>query len=165
MRRMFLFAVAVTTVAVPTSIAAVTLSAGPAAAGAGTLICTKISGSVGGTVVIKKCNDTVVVATKHGSKVKPDKNNKTLSGSGPSLVAGGTLTWAPSGQTVNVGSLSTTSPGQGGCPTNWTEEDSTGSIAAGSTSPYVNTGDTFSSRICVNKHLKVKLVAGTTLDL
>jgi hypothetical protein len=162
---MFLFVVAVTTVAVPTSIAAVTLAAGPAAASGGTLVCSKISGSGAGTVTIKKCNDTVIVTTKHGSKVKPDKTNKTISGSGPSLVAGGTLTWAPSGQTVNVGSLTTTSPGQGGCPTAWTEEDSNGTIAAGSTSPYVHTGDTFSSRICVNKHLKVKLVQGTTLAL
>lgn len=165
MRRMFLFVVALTTVAVPTSIAAVTLSAGPAAAGTGTLICSKISGNGGGTVTIKKCNDKAEVATKHGNVLKPDKNNKTISGSGPSLVAGGTLTWAPSGQTINVGSLTTTSPGQGACPTKWTEEDSTGSIAAGSTSPYVNTGDTFSSRICVNSKLKVKLVAGTNLDL
>jgi hypothetical protein len=152
---MFLFAVAATTLAVPTSIAAVTLAAGPASA-SGTLTCTKISGSGSGTVTIKKCNDTV------GGK--PDKTNKSLSGSGPSLVAGGTLTWSPSGETTIIGSLTTTSPGQGICPANWSEEDSSGMVSGG-TSPYTHSGDTFNSKICVNKHLKVKLAPGTTLSL
>jgi uncharacterized Zn-binding protein involved in type VI secretion len=158
---MFLFVVAVTTVAVPTSIAAVTLASGPAAASGGTLVCSKISGSGAGAITIKKCNDTVII----NGKVKPDKANKTITGNGPSLVAGGTLTFEPSGQTIVVGGLSTTAVGQGACKTNWVEEDTTGSVVAGSTSPYVHTGDTFASRICVNKHLKVKLVADTTLAL
>jgi hypothetical protein len=97
-------------------------------------------------------------------KLKPDKMNKSISGSGPSLVAGGPLTWAPSGQTTIVGGLTTTSPGQGVCQTNWSEEDTTGSVTGG-TSPYTHAGDTFSSKICVNKHLKLKLAPGTSLSL
>ena len=146
-------------VALPTSIVAVGLTAGPAAAG-GTLVCQKVGGSGSGTVTIKKCNDTVVI----NGKVKADKNNKTITGSGPSLVAGGALTWQPSQQTTIVGGLTTTSPGQGICPTNWSEEDTTGSVTGG-TSPYTHAGDTFSSKICVNKHLKLKLAPGTSLNL
>jgi hypothetical protein len=159
-RRLTFLAAAVMAVAVPTSVAAVSLTAGPAAA-SGTLTCSKLSGSGAGTIIIKKCNDTTIIK----GKVKPDHQNKTISGQGPSLVAGGTLTWAPSGQTINVGNLVTTSPGQGVCPTKWSEEDTTGQVTAGSTSPYVHTGDTFSSKICVSSKLKVKLAPGTTLSL
>ena len=148
MRRLVLVFTTVTALAVPTSIAAVTLTAGPAAA-ASSIQCAKLGGNITGTIVIAKCSPK-------------NKLYKTLSGTASLLAGGGPLTWSPGGQTTIVSAPTTTSPGQGSCPKKWTEYDSTGTVTGG-TSTYTHAGDTFSSRACVKgstiKNLKHTTVA------
>jgi hypothetical protein len=161
MRRVPLALAAVVMLAVPTSILAVTLSAAPAGATA-KLVCTKLSGSGAGTITIKKCNDTVVI----NGKVKPDKNNKSMSGAATALVAGatGTLHWTPSGQTTIVKSLSATAVGQGSCKAKDTQYDATGEVTGG-TSKYTAAGQMYSVKVCVTTKLKVSLAPGTNWTL
>jgi hypothetical protein len=147
MRRMILSAVTVVGFAVPTSIAAVTLTAGPAAA-ASSIQCGKLAGDITGTIVIAKCSPK-------------NKLYKTLSGTASLLAGGGALTWSPGGQTTIVSAPTTTSPGQGSCPNKWTEYDSTGTVTGG-TSTYTHAGDTFSSKSCV-KGTKIKNLKHTTV--
>jgi hypothetical protein len=146
---MFLAALAATSLALPTAVAfGVTSSASASSS----VTCKKVSGVITGTITIKSC--------------KP-KNaaDKTLSGNAGLLAGGGTLTWAPSGDTTVVSSITTTSPGQGACKTGSTEFDSTGTVTGG-TSTYTIVGDTLSSRTCVStKTNKISLVKGTTLTL
>jgi hypothetical protein len=163
MRRVPLALAAVAMLAVPTSILAVTLSSTPA--GATTkLVCTKLTGSGGGTITIKKCNDTVVI----NGKVKADKNNKSMSGAATALVAGatGTLTWAPSGKTTVVHSLSAVASGQGPCKAKSMLYNATGEVTGG-TSPYTSPGQRYSVKVCVtsNSKLKVSLAPGTNWTL
>lgn len=146
MKKILLAAAVVSGLAVPASIAAVGLSA-PAFAASG-VQCAKIGGTITSTMTISKCTPK-------------SKLFKSASAPATSLAGGGTLTWAPGGQTTTV-SLSVTPLGQGGCAHNWSEFDVNGSVTA-DTSGYVQVGDAVSARACVqNKGGKMKLVAGTT---
>jgi hypothetical protein len=139
----------------------VTLSSAPA--GATTrLVCTKLSGSGASTITIKKCNDTVVI----NGKVKPDKNNKSMSGTATALVpnAMGTLTWSPSGETTKVKSLTANPSGQGPCKAKSTLYNATGEVTGG-TSPYTSAGQMYSVKVCVSSKLKVSLAPGTNWTL
>lgn len=149
MRRLLLIVTALTTVAVPASVATVTLAA-PAGAASG-LTCGKLSGSYTATVTFKKC-----IVPKADKKL-----DKSLAGDGSVLVGGGALTWSPSGDTTIVGTPTATSPGQGSCPNKWTEEDVTFTVTGG-TSTLTQAGDTGVSRVCIDlKNFKIKLVKGT----
>jgi hypothetical protein len=161
MRRVPLALAAVVMLAVPTSILAVSLSAVPAGASV-RLVCNKLSGSGASTITIKKCNDTVVI----NGKVKPDKNNKSMSGTATALVAGatGTLTWSPSGQTTIVHSFTATPSGQGTCKAKDTLYNATGEVTGG-TSKYTSAGQMYSVKVCVSTKLKVSLAPGTTWSL
>jgi len=165
MRRLAVMVAAVTAFAVPVSIAAVTLTASPASA-SGTLTCAKLSGSGIGTITIKKCNDLAPKPPK--GTLKPDKNNKEMTGNGLDLVPGmsGTLTWSPSGETTIVESLTATAEGQGSCKNSkFYEEVATGEVIGG-TSPYTSAGQTYSVNVCVaSKSLKISLPPGGSWTL
>jgi len=136
-----------------TSIAVVAIA--PLAGAASGTTCSKASGNASSTITLKKCS----FATGK------DKTNKSLSGQTTSLASGGTLTWSPSGQTTIIGPPSFTSVGQGGCKTNNTEYDASGTVVGG-TSTHTQAGDTFSARVCLNnKNNKISLVKGTVVVL
>lgn len=149
MRRVILGVAALAMMAVPVGITAVTLA--PAANAGSSISCAKLSGTITGTVTIKKCSPK-------------NKSYKSVSGLATQLASGGTLTWAPGGQTTVVSEPSTTSPGQGACKPKNTEYISTGTVIGG-TSAYTHVGDTFHSETCVsNKNGKIALLKGTTLS-
>jgi len=153
MRRLILVVTAVATVAVPTSIAVVTMA--PQAGAASGTTCAKLSGNVASTITFKKCFFTS----------GKDKTNKSLSGQGLSLASGGTLTWAPSGQTTIVSAPSFTSPGQGSCKPKNTEYIANATVVGG-TSTHTQSGDNFSATVCVkNSNNKISLLKGTVATL
>jgi hypothetical protein len=142
-----LLVVAATAIAlsIPASVAVVGTSA-PAFA-ASTISCTSLKGTATGTVTIGKCTPK-------------SKTNKSASGAAASLVSGGTITWTPSNQTT-VTKLTVTSPGQGGCKKNNTEEDAKGTVTGG-TSTYTHSGDVVSIRACFNSQTgALSLVKGS----
>jgi hypothetical protein len=151
MRRLILMVAAVATVAVPTGIAVVTMA--PAAGAASGTTCSKMTGNISTNVVFKKCLFTS----------GKDKTNKTLSGKTSALATGGTLTWAPSGQTTIVGSPTFTSPGQGACKPKNTEYVAHATVTGG-TSTHTKVGDTFASTVCL-KASKLSLLKGTVAHL
>ncbi len=151
MRRLIMVVAAVVTVAVPTSIAAVALA--PSAGASSGTTCAKLSGSITGPITFKKCTFTS----------GKDKTNKSLVGSAAKLAGGGTLTWSPSGQTTIVGSPSFSSPGQGACKAKYTEYIAHGTVTGG-TSTHTQSGDSFSSTVCV-KGSKIELLKGTVAHL
>jgi hypothetical protein len=165
MRRLAVMVAAVTAFAVPVSIAAVTLTASPASA-SGTLTCSKLSGSGIGAIIIKKCNDLAPKPPKN--TLKPDKQNKEMTGNGLDLVPGmsGTLTWSPSGETTTVESISATDIGQGTCKNSkFFEETATGEVTGGN-SPYTSPGQMYSVDVCVaSSNDKVSLAPGTSWTL
>jgi hypothetical protein len=142
----------VAAVAVPTSIAVVTLA--PQAGATVSLTCNKLKGTTSGPVSATKC-----------SVSKADKKLfKTLTApSAISLATGGTLTWSSSGETVTIGSPALSS-GSGGCPKKDTEEIATG-LVTGGTSTVTNAGDTFRADVCIAGNGKIKLAKGTVVDL
>ncbi len=149
MRRVILAVAALAMMAVPVGITAVSLA--PTANAGSSITCAKLSGTITGTITIKKCSP---------------KNNsyKSLSGTATQLASGGKLTWAPGGQTTIVSEPSVSSPGQGACKPNNTEYISTGTVTGG-TSTYTHVGDTFHSTDCVsNKNSKIALLKGTVLS-
>ncbi len=163
MRRMAVILAAVTAFAVPASVAAVALGAGPAGASSSTT-CTKLKGSVSGnTVTISKCNDLAPKPPKN--TLKPDKNNKEITGE-PSLLepgASGTLAWQPSGVTfVNHTLTATTNGTQGSCKKSTDlEYTATGDIVS-SNSPYVHAGDHWSVNVCVTSKFKLYFPTGAS---
>ncbi len=149
MRRVMMGVAALAMMAVPVGVATVTLV--PAANAASSISCGKLSGTVTGTITIKKCSPK-------------NKSYKSLSGTATLLAGGGALTWSPGGQTTIVSAPSTTSPGQGACKKNNTEYISTGTVTGG-TSTYTHVGDTFHSETCVSTtNSKIALLKGTTLS-
>jgi len=164
MRRLAVVLAAVTAFAVPASVAAVALSSTSAFA-AGSLTCSKISGSGAGAITIKKCNDLAPKPPKN--TLKPDKNNKEMTGTATVLIPGstGTLTWQPSQATTIVYSETATPEGQGPCKKSTdTEYTATGEVMGG-TSTYTHSGDTYSVNVCVTSKLKVYLPAGQSWTL
>ena len=148
MRRVILGVAIVGMMAVPVGLTAVTLAP---AANASSIGCAKLSGTITGTVTIKKCSPK-------------NKLYKSLSGTATQLASGGKLTWAPGGQTTIVSAPSTSSPGQGACKKNNTEYISSGTVTGG-TSAYTHVGDTFHSMTCVsNKNGKIALLKGSSLS-
>jgi len=108
-------------------------------------LCHKFFGYLTSTVTVAKCG----VAQKGAHFAGPD------------LLAGGTLTWAVSKATTTYTGTST-SPGQGVCPTGRVEYDFTGTVTA-DTSGYVTVGDAVAYDVCVNSTTHVvKLVLHTT---
>jgi hypothetical protein len=151
MRRVLLAAVAVATVAIPTTVAVAGITT-PAWASS-SVTCKVVKGSVSSnTITFSKCSPK-------------SKTNKSASAAASSLQgeAGGTLTWTKSAQTTVI-QVSTTSPGQGGCPKGSTEYDATGSVTGG-TSTYTHVGDAVSSRLCLSAKFTFTLVKKTTAEL
>jgi hypothetical protein len=143
-------AASVIAVAVPISIASIGVTSATAS---GSTTCSKLSGSITGTLTFKKC---VFASGK-------DKTNKSLSGNATLLLNGGTLTWASSGQTTVVAAPSVSNPGQGSCKPKNQEYIATGSVTGGS-STHTQAGDTFSASVCV-KGSKIALLKGTVAHL
>jgi hypothetical protein len=149
MRRVMMGVAALAMMAVPVGVATVTLA--PAANAGSSITCGKLSGTITGTITIKKCSPK-------------NKSYKSLSGTATLLAGGGALTWAPGGQTTIVSAPSTSSPGQGACKTGNTEYISTGTVTGG-TSTYTHVGDTFHSETCVTtKNSKISLLKGSVLS-
>lgn len=152
MRRLILVVTACATVAVPTSIAVVSMA--PQAGATVSLTCAKLKGTTNGPVSASKC--TVSKAQR--------KLYKTLTApSAISLATGGTLTWASSGETVTIGP-STLSSGSGGCKPKDTEEIATGTVTGG-TSKVTNAGDTFYADVCIDSKGHIKNAKGTVISL
>ena len=115
------------------------------------LVCSKLSGKATATIKVGLCAPFSTL-------------NRTASTPGSFLSSGGTLTWSRSGQTTLV-SLTSTSPGQGGCPRNFVEHDLSGDVTGG-TSVYTLSGDPVSIRVCESARTHaVRLVPGTEADL
>jgi hypothetical protein len=103
-----------------------------------------------------KSANGAVTFTKCSPQSKPDV---TATASLSSLQSGGTLTWAPSGQTtVFSGSAS---PLGGGCKKGFTGEHFNGTVTGG-TASSTSPGDTVSVSFCENGTGTVSLVKGTT---
>jgi|GEM_PF-1927777 len=153
MRRLIMVLAAVTTVAVPVSIATVTLA--PAANAAVSLTCAKLSGTETGSVTVKKC-----------SVPKADKKTfKALTAANATALAtGGTLTWSSSGDHVTVGSPTLSSGPAGACPSNDTTETATGTVISGD-GVVTHSGDTFKTTVCITSKGKIKNAKGTVIDL
>jgi len=150
MRRLLLAVSIVTATAIPSSIAIVG-SSSPASA-ASSVSCTKLSGTITGTVTITKCTPK-------------SSTNKSASALATSIVGSGTLTWTTSGGTTDISVGTPTSPGQGGCKKGNVEYDITGSVTGG-TSTYTAAGDDITGRACLKTATgALSLVKGTALTL
>jgi hypothetical protein len=122
------------------------------ASGPTSIACSKLSGNINNTITIKgaKC------------KAKPPKGYGNITFTALQLAGGGTINWT-NGASITVSAPSTTSPGRGACAKGYSEEDSTGTVTAG-TDTGSNTydtnlaGGTYSSRTCVNGAGKITLV-------
>jgi len=148
MRRVFLVVASVTAMALPVSLAAVSLST-PAGAASG-VACKKLTGTATGNFTVTKCTPK-------------SKQNKKATGSSTSLATGsGTITWSPSHGTTTV-SLSETQSGSS-CPAGSTEYVVTGSVTGG-TSTYTSAGDAVSGDVCLSGTGKLTLVKGTSMTL
>jgi hypothetical protein len=157
MRRSFKIAAVAAALAMPASLAAVSLSG---TAGAATPVaCSKLSGNI----------NTTIKVTGAKCKAKPPKAYKTLSGTAGALASGGTLTWNDAGASITISAptLSQTAT----CPKGWTEETANGTIAsatdaAGITYDANLVGTDYSAEICFNnKSGAVKLVKKTKFQL
>jgi Bacterial Ig-like domain (group 3) len=114
------------------------------------LACSRLSGKASGTIKLSLCSPFSSL-------------NRFARAPGSFVSSGGTLTWVRSGRTSLV-SLSSTTPGQGGCPKNFVEHDLSGEVTGGS-SVYTLAGDPVSLRVCQNARTRaVRLVPGTEAD-
>jgi hypothetical protein len=149
MRRFKIVTATAMAISIPTSVAVVGIST-PAFA-ATKVSCASLSGTATGKVTVGKCSPKA-------------KTNVSVSGASSSLLTGGTITWAPSGQT-SVIQLTVKSPGKGGCAKGNTEEDASGSVTGGS-STYTHIGDAVAIKACfAKKGGKLSLVKGSTAHL
>ena len=154
MRRMFLSAAAVATLAVPASMAAIGVSSTAGATGPVIIKCTSMGGNISGTVTVtgKKCKP----------KLKPGYGN--LTGNAGSLASGGPLTWA-NADYFNVSAPTNTviSPDPK-CPHGYSEEYSVGTVVTPTSSDAFDqslVGGTFSSYTCIGPLGQIKLAKGT----
>ena len=142
----------VAALAIPMSAATVGIIgiAGPAGASS-PVTCTKVSGSLTGTVHFKGCS------TPFGK----------ASAVGTSLATGGTISWAGKhpGSVSLAGSVS--SAGQGICSSGSTEYDASDVVTAvsGSAGSVVKVGDHGSGAFCVSKTGRLSLVKGTAFEV
>ena len=159
MRRSYKIAAAAAALAMPASLAAVSLS-GTAGATATPVACSKLSGNI----------NTTIKVTGAKCKAKPPKAYKTLSGTAGALAAGGTLNWNDAGATITISapSLSQTAT----CPKGWTEETADGTVTGatdgtgGGTYDANLNGTAYHAEICFNnKSGAVKLVKHTKFQL
>ena len=159
MRRTSMFVAAVAAVAMPASLAAMSFSGTASASTPTSIKCSKLSGNINTTIKItgSKC------------KAKPPKGYGNISFDALALEGGGTLNWTGAGDSITVSAPSTTSPGQGACAHGYTEEDSTGTVTAGTdhagTYDSSLAGGTYTSRTCVNGAGKITLVKHTSFTL
>ncbi|HUY66093.1 MAG TPA: IPT/TIG domain-containing protein [Acidimicrobiales bacterium] len=109
--------------------------------------CARVTGTVSGTMKLSRCTPA-------------SKTNRLATAV---ALGGSTLTWSTSGQTT-VGSLSSSSPGQGACRLHSTELDISG-VVTGGTSTYTATGDVVSASLCESRTGKLSLVTGTQYSL
>lgn len=115
------------------------------------LSCAKLSGNAATSIKLALC-------TPYSGL------DRTASAPASFLVSGGTLTWSRSFQTSTV-SLTSTSPGQGGCPKKFIEHDLTGEVTGGS-SLYTLPDDPVAWRVCQSVRTgAVHLAAGTDAEL
>jgi hypothetical protein len=148
MRRFLVAISAVTVVALPASVVAVSFSS-PASAATSSVSCKKLTGNIASTVTISKC--------------KPkSKTNKSASAPATSLASGGTITWASSGQTTTV-TLSVNQSGTA-CPKGDSEYIVTGSVTGG-TSTYTHSGDAVNGEACLTSSGNLSLVKKTVITL
>jgi hypothetical protein len=142
MRRMML-AAAILTVPLATSTAGLIAAAGPAGASP-PVSCTKVTGSLSGTVTFKGCS------TKFGKG----------SAQGTALASGGTIAWNGRHKGSVSFSGSVTSPGQGACPTGSTEYDAsdTVTVLTGAAANILQVGDVITARVCVSSTGALTLV-------
>jgi len=150
MRRFLVAITAMTVIALPASVAAVSLSSPASAAAASSAVsCKKLTGNISGNITISKC--------------KPkSKTNKSASAPATSLASGGTITWASSGQTTTV-SLTVTQEGTA-CPKGDTEYVVSGSVTGGS-STYTKSGDAVAGEACLTGSGNLSLVKKTSITL
>jgi hypothetical protein len=161
MRRSFKIVAAVAALAMPASLAAVSLSGTAGASVPTTIKCSKMSGNINTTIKITgaKC------------KAKPPKGYGNVSFTATSLIGGGTINWTGAGDSITVSAPTTTgtTPPQGGCAHGYIEQDSTGTVTAGTdhagTYDSSLVGGTYSSRTCVNGAGKITLVKHTSFTL
>jgi hypothetical protein len=149
MRRLIMSATAVVALATPAALLAVGNATPAGAASKSSVSCTALTGTTKGTVTVSKC--TPASAT-----------NKTVTGTSLKLATGGTLTWAPSGQTTIVSKPKLTVGGKA-CAKGSTEEVATGSVTGG-TSKYTKKGDVFSASVCLTG-TKVNILKGSKVLL
>jgi hypothetical protein len=139
---------AVAALAIPMSAATVGIVGGSGTAGASSPVtCTKVTGSLTGTVHFNGCSTPFA------------KGNAV----GTSLATGGTISWAGKhpGSISLLGSVS--SPGQGICATGSKEYDAAEVVTAvtGSAVSVIKVGDGGSGTFCVTKGGHLALVKGS----
>ena len=148
--RKFMMAVAALSMPVAAATVGIVGASGPAGASS-PLTCTKVSGSLTGSVHFKGCTTPF----GKGSAV------------GTSLATGGTISWA--GKHPGSISLSGTvsSAGQGVCAAASTEYDASDVVTAvsGSAGSVVKVGDHGSGEFCVSKTGHLVLVKGTVFGV
>jgi hypothetical protein len=155
MRRLSLFVAAVTAVAIPASVLAVSFSG--TAGASQTISCSKLTGNINHTIKItgSKCH------------ARPPAGYGNVVFTALTLAGGGTLNWNNPADNFTVSAPSTTSPGRGTCAHGYTEEISNGTVTAASSDPYdaqLN-GTAYSSSTCVNGAGKIKLAPHTSFTL
>jgi hypothetical protein len=153
MRRLLMGVAALTTVALPISVAVVV--AAPAANAGVSLTCAKIKGSETGSVTVLKCSV---------SKADKKTYKEATVSNAAALVAGGTLHWSSSGATTIVSAPTLSTPPAGTCSAKDTAERATGSVTGGS-SAVTHAGDTFKATVCISKSGKISEAKGVPVDL
>jgi hypothetical protein len=158
MRRLSIFVAAVTAVAVPATMLAISVPGSAGAVTPTTISCSKLSGNINGNIKITgaKC------------KAKPPHGYGNITFTALQLAGGGQLFWANGDNfTVTAPITTTPNPPRGACKKGYDEEDSTGTVTASSPDAYDAqlVGTTYSSRTCVNTPGKITLVKKTKFTL
>jgi len=163
-RHLVIVCAAVSTVAIPVSIMALSspASAQPASY---SVTCTKLAiNEAKNTVVVSNCKWT-------GWTAAWGKQYKTANGTVSGLESGGTSTWKASGGTTSISAPTLTSEGNGSCKqtkkVSATEEQANGTVTAvTSAGTYPNptsTSDDFQATVCVASNGKVTQAPGTDI--
>ena len=118
--------------------------------GAAGPVCTKLSGTISGTITISKCTP------KSTSYV-------SAAGKASALTSNGTFKWSPSAKTTKV-SDTVSSPGRGSCAAGSIERDVVGTVTGGTAKKYAAAGDLVSVRMCQSAAGKLTLVSGTKVN-
>jgi hypothetical protein len=149
MRRVMLVVAAL---AIPLSAATVGIVGAAGTAGASPPVsCTKVTGSLTGTLNFKGCS------TRFGKG----------SAQGNALASGGTITWNGKHKGSVSFSGSVTSPGRGACPVGSTEYDASDVVTAvtGAGAKIVQIGDVITARVCVTSSGALTLVKHTVVTM